>query len=220
LSVSSILTDGFFVEKKPVWLSVNSLLLAQSFSYEKYSALSESSELGSHRIFGAYSKVPEFRPIIKESISSDISVKWFSKQPFLNFCLYREPLWRQGSQGLHRDSKSNSFFAKNNELLALILLDKTDSMNGGTCFIPKSHTLNIKNFRNHRVTPTAEAGDVIWFTPNILHAGRINRTGRPRRSILVSLCINELQDRRKDGDQNNELLLNLSKDDASYVFCG
>ena len=218
MSISTILSDGFFVQKKPVWLSANSLLLAQSFSYEKYSTLSEPSELGSHRIFGAYSKVLEFRPIIKELISSDIAVKWFSKQPFLNFCLYREPIWRQGYQGIHRDCKNNFLFTKNNELLALILLDKTDSMNGGTCFIPKSHTLNIKNFRNHRVTPTAQAGDVIWFTPNILHAGRINRTGRPRRSILVSLCVSELQNRRKDGDHSNELLLNLSKDDAAYVF--
>ena len=218
MSSISIFSNGFFVEKKPTWLSDYSMKLAQSFSYEKYSALGEYSEPGCHRIFGAYSKITEFRPIIKELISSDIPFQWFSRQPYLNFCLFREPLHRQGSQSYHRDSKLGFCSTKNNELLALIFLDDTNSMNGGTSFIPKSHILNIKNIHGRQITPNTKAGDVIWFTPNILHAGRNNRTGLPRRSILISLCIKELQNRRNDGDHNNSLLLTLSKDDASYVF--
>lgn len=98
----------------------------------------------------------------------------------------REPLLGGGHQGLHRDLSDER---PGDTVNALAFFDDYGPDNGATRLIPGTH----------RPTPDApagdddaraiqlhgQAGDILVFDADLLHAASLNRSGARRRSILI-----------------------------------
>jgi Phytanoyl-CoA dioxygenase (PhyH) len=101
----------------------------------------------------------------------------------------REPLPGGGNQGLHRDYCANR---PGDTVVAIAFLDPYGPANGATRVVPGSHRalpgappLDL-NDASLAVQLSGEAGDILVFEADLVHAGSLNVTGARRRSLLMS----------------------------------
>lgn len=101
----------------------------------------------------------------------------------------REPMPGGGHQQLHRDL---SDLRPGDMVSALAFLDDFSSDNGATRVVPGSHrpTPGEPPFDPLDESPTlqlnGQAGDILVFDVDLVHAGSLNINGARRRTILIS----------------------------------
>ncbi len=100
----------------------------------------------------------------------------------------REPLAGGGQQGLHRDLSADR---PGDTVNALAFFDDYGPDNGATRLIPGSHRpppdappVDL-NDESHAIQLSGQAGDILVFDADLLHAATLNPTGARRRSILI-----------------------------------
>ncbi len=104
------------------------------------------------------------------------------------------------SHQIHRDIR---FFSGKIPLMfnMLIMLDDFTEENGATWFVPGSHKFADKatedEFDAWGVQATGKAGDILFWNSNLWHKAGVNKTGKPRRAIAITLsksCLKQLLD--------------------------
>lgn len=99
----------------------------------------------------------------------------------------REPLPGGGHQGLHRDLSSQR---PGDTVLAIAFLDDYGPANGATRLVPASHRSSMAladyDDATQSVQLSGQAGDILVFEADLVHAGSLNVTGARRRSLLMS----------------------------------
>lgn len=97
----------------------------------------------------------------------------------------REPLAGGGHQGLHRDYSAQR---PGDTVLAIAFLDDYGYENGATRVVPGSHrqTHLDLNDSSQAMQISGNAGDILVFDADLVHAGSQNISGARRRSLLVS----------------------------------
>ena len=98
----------------------------------------------------------------------------------------REPLRDGGHQPLHRDGMPE---ALGRNVSALAFLDPFGPDNGATRLVPGSHASGRPE---PEIGIAGEAGDVVLFDADLLHAGSRNVSGARRRSLLIGYAGQEL----------------------------
>jgi hypothetical protein len=99
----------------------------------------------------------------------------------------REPLPGGGQQGLHRDLSSQR---PGDTVLAIVFLDDYGPANGATRIVPASHRggRDLADYDDaaDAVQLSGQAGDILVFDADLVHAGSLNVTGARRRSLLLT----------------------------------
>jgi len=103
----------------------------------------------------------------------------------------REPLAGGGHQQLHRDLSAQR---PGDMVVALAFFDDYSAANGATRIVPGSHRpapdappLDV-NDESQTVQLYGNAGDILLFDVDLVHAGSLNVSGQRRRSILFNYC--------------------------------
>ena len=108
---------------------------------------------------------------------------------FLSQVEGREPLAGGGHQQLHRDLSAKR---PGDTAIALVYLDDYGPENGATRIVPDSHRLALGepafDFTDdsRSVQLTGNAGDILIFDADLVHAGSLNPTGARRRTLLIT----------------------------------
>ncbi len=100
---------------------------------------------------------------------------------FLSQVEGREPLPGGGHQILHRDLSAQR---PGDTVLAIAFLDDYGPDNGATRIVPGSHRPGSIGGQMRQIS--GNAGDILVFDADLMHAGSLNVTGARRRSLLIS----------------------------------
>lgn len=109
----------------------------------------------------------------------------------------REPMPGGGHQGLHRDFSAQR---PGDTVLAIAFLDDYGPANGATRIVPGSHRPEAGepafdfNDVSRAVQLSGQAGDILVFEADLVHAGSLNQRGERRRSLLMSYFAEPLLD--------------------------
>ncbi|XHF33600.1 phytanoyl-CoA dioxygenase family protein [Pseudomonas chlororaphis] len=112
---------------------------------------------------------------------------------FLSQVEGREPLAGGGHQQLHRDLSAQR---PGDTVNALVYLDNYGPENGATRIVPGSHrpAQNKPPFdftdESRSVQLAGNAGDILIFDADLIHAGSLNASGARRRTLLIT-CFSE-----------------------------
>ncbi|WP_065260023.1 phytanoyl-CoA dioxygenase family protein [Pseudomonas bananamidigenes] len=108
---------------------------------------------------------------------------------FLSQVEGREPLANGGHQQLHRDLSAQR---PGDTAIALVYLDDYGPENGATRLVPGSHRpapgappVDFAD-ESRSVQLTGNAGDILTFDADLIHAGSLNPTGARRRTLLIT----------------------------------
>lgn len=106
----------------------------------------------------------------------------------------RGPRHGGGAQLLHRDGPGSVVVQT---VSVLVFLDRFGPENGATQVAPGTHRLaadgTLMEAGQARIV-AGEAGDVLLFPSTLLHGGTCNRSGAPRRSLLICYAAENLRE--------------------------